>query len=192
MFPVSMDLIRCWTWSLAKAGVLPSWATYLGPRTEAAGLRPMPIELLVGEEVAQGRQVLLLAGCGQGVAVLVVEVVLEVVADQEGRDVAEGDALAPAPVEEAIDGALVRLAGVGGADLGRKKIGIGIFGVAAGVLDDRRRQDLAAEPFEVGVDDRGDRAGRIVNPCRDVNDFGLAVVHGTTVPRFQFMPNNVF
>jgi hypothetical protein len=130
-----------------------------GGRVEADSV----IELLVGEEVAQGRQVLLLAGGGQGVAVLVVEVVLEVVADQEGRDGAEGDVAGAAPVEETIDGMLVRLAGVGVADAGLEEIGVGVLGVGSGVPDDDRGGDLAAEPFEAGIDRRGNGAVRIVN-----------------------------
>ncbi len=97
------------------------------------------VELLVGEEVPQRRQVLLLAGRGEGVAVLVHEVVLQVIADEVGGDVAPGDLLGGAPGEEAVHGALVGQACVGVADAGLEEVGVGVLGVAAALLDDRRR-----------------------------------------------------
>ena len=46
---------------------------------------------------------------------------------------------------EAIDGALVRFACVGVADAGFEEIGVGVLGVAAGILDDQRRD--SARPW---------------------------------------------
>ena len=79
---------------LGEGGGLALMGDVLGAADGGGGVEAdAVIELLVGEEVPQRRQVLLLAGCGQGVAVLVEQMVLEIVADQEGRDVAEGDVL---------------------------------------------------------------------------------------------------
>ena len=169
---------------LVEGGGLAFVGDVLGTADGGGGVEDdAVIELLVGEEVAQGGQVLLFAGRGQGVAVLVVEVVLEVVADQEGGDVLEGDVVVAAPMEEAIDGVFVGFAGVGVADAGLEEIGVGILGVGAGFLDDDGSGDLAAEPLEAG----SDRPGGKTSPSmrrRHVNNRFLVLVHGTPLLRF--------
>ena len=99
-------------------------------------------------------QVLLLAGGRERVAVLVDEVVLDVVADEERGHLAEFQPADLAPPEEPVHGALVGLPRVRVADLRLEEVGVGVLGAGAGVADDRRGGDLAAESFEVGVDDQ--------------------------------------
>ena len=96
----------------------------------------------------------LMLGGDERAAVLVDEVMLDVVADEERRHLAQLQPADPAPAEEPIHGALVRLPGVGVADLRLEEVGVGVLGAGAGLADDGGRGDLAAEPLEVGVDDQ--------------------------------------
>ncbi len=122
---------------------------------------------------------------------LVDQVMFEVVADQEGRDLAEFDPALLAEPEEPVDGALVGLPGIGVGDLRLEEIGIGVLGVGTGILDDLGRGDRPTEPLQVGVDDQlmpvAIRPGR----GRQHLDLALGLVHDTPLLRFPFMPNNV-
>jgi hypothetical protein len=110
------------------------------------------------------------------VAVLVVEVVLDVVADDERCHLAEFEAAELAPAEETIDGAFVGLPRVRVADLRLEEVGLGVIGAGTGVADDRRGGDLASESFQVGVDDQvASGVGR--DGRRQYLDFAFALIH---------------
>ncbi len=158
---------------LGKGGGLAFVGDMLGAADGGGGVETdAVIELLVGEEVAESREVLLFAGRGQRVTVLVEQVMLKVVADQEGRDDFEDDVIRPAPVKEAVDGALLGFAGVGVADARLEEVGVSVLGVWSGFLDDERWHDLAAGPVEVTAAHQHATVTVAVDACRHVNDFG--------------------
>jgi len=64
---------------LGEGGALALMGDVLGASNGGGGVETdTGIELLVGEKMPQGRQVLLLAGCGQRVAVLVEQMMLDI------------------------------------------------------------------------------------------------------------------
>ena len=101
------------------------------------------VHLLVVEEVSEAGQVLLLRGCRKGMAVLVDEVMIDVVADDERCDLAERQSSQAAPAEESIHGSFIRLLRVGIADLRLEEVGVGVLGVRTGLADDVGCGDLA-------------------------------------------------
>ena len=155
------------------------WAADRGGRVEDDAV----VHLLVVEEVPQGGQVLFLRGGRQRVAGLVDEVMFEVVADQEGRDLPEFDPALLAESEEPVDGPLVGFPGIRIRDLRLEEIGIGVLGVGTGILDDLGRGDGAAEPLQVGVDDQ--LVPVAIRPVHGLDnlDLALRLVHDTPLLR---------
>ena len=123
-------------------------------------------------------QVLLDARGREGTAVLVVQMMLDVVADEERRHLPQLQPAFPAPPEEPIHGALVRLPRVGVADLRLEEVGVGVLGAGPGLADDGGCGDLAAEPLEVGVDDQLVPVAGRLDDGRHVLDLVARLVHG--------------
>ena len=127
------------TWRSSKAGVLPSRAEYLGPRTLEAGLMPTPWYICwLSKKWRRAARCCFLLGAESGWPSLSIEVVLDVVADDERGDLAEFQPAHPAPAEEPVHGALVGLPRVRVADLRLEEVGVGVLGAGAGLADDRR------------------------------------------------------
>src|SRR4051794_62914 len=124
---------------------------------------------------------LFLAGGREWMSVLIDQMMLEVITDQERRDVPQLQSAYPAPSQESIHGALVGLPGVGVADLRLEEVGVGVLGVGAGLADDVGRGDLAAEPFEFLLADESWGPGFALDDGRQAPDTILILVHDTPV-----------
>ena len=186
MSSVVIDLKSARTCLSSKAGVWPSWATCLGPADRGGRIQDdAVIHLLVVEEVPQRGQVLFLRGGRERMTGLVDQVMFEVVADQEGRDLPEFDPALLAEPEEPVDGAFVGLPGIGVGDLRLEEIGIGVLGVGTGILDNLGRGDGATEPLQVGVDDQ--LMPIALRPAHGLDnlDLALRLVHDTPLLRFR-------